>query len=118
MATLLSVNVGLPKDVTWQGRTVHTGIWSARSRARAWPGASTSTATASATAAGTAANSSRSARAARTAAGRGHRPARFPPVKTPGRATAPLGVGRDARSPVAGWPWSWRRTGRCGQGVR
>jgi ferredoxin-NADP reductase/MOSC domain-containing protein YiiM len=24
---LLSVNVGLPKDVGWQGRTVHTGIW-------------------------------------------------------------------------------------------
>jgi ferredoxin-NADP reductase/MOSC domain-containing protein YiiM len=24
---LLSVNVGLPKDVAWQGRTVHTGIW-------------------------------------------------------------------------------------------
>jgi ferredoxin-NADP reductase/MOSC domain-containing protein YiiM len=27
MATLLSVNVGLPKDVPWQGRTVYTGIW-------------------------------------------------------------------------------------------
>jgi ferredoxin-NADP reductase/MOSC domain-containing protein YiiM len=27
MATLLSVNVGLPRDVNWQGRTVHTGIW-------------------------------------------------------------------------------------------
>jgi ferredoxin-NADP reductase/MOSC domain-containing protein YiiM len=27
MATLLSVNVGLPKDVAWQGHTVHTGIW-------------------------------------------------------------------------------------------
>src|SRR3954454_11476613 len=27
MTTLLSVNVGLPKDVAWQGRTVHTGIW-------------------------------------------------------------------------------------------
>jgi ferredoxin-NADP reductase/MOSC domain-containing protein YiiM len=27
MATLLSVNVGLPQDVAWQGRTVHTGIW-------------------------------------------------------------------------------------------
>ena len=24
---LLSVNVGLPRDVTWQGRTVHTGVW-------------------------------------------------------------------------------------------
>ncbi|MGW5663562.1 MOSC domain-containing protein [Streptomyces sp. NPDC003758] len=27
MATLLSVNVGIPKDVPWQGRTVHTGAW-------------------------------------------------------------------------------------------
>ena len=27
MATLLSVNVGLPKDVGWQGHTVHTGVW-------------------------------------------------------------------------------------------
>ena len=24
---LLSVNVGLPRDVPWQGRTVHTGVW-------------------------------------------------------------------------------------------
>ncbi|HEY4420937.1 MAG TPA: MOSC domain-containing protein [Pseudonocardia sp.] len=27
MASLLSVNVGMPKDVAWEGRTVHTGIW-------------------------------------------------------------------------------------------
>ncbi|WP_369386799.1 MOSC domain-containing protein [Streptomyces sp. CG1] len=27
MATLLSVNVGMPKDVSWQGRAVHTGAW-------------------------------------------------------------------------------------------
>jgi ferredoxin-NADP reductase/MOSC domain-containing protein YiiM len=27
MGRLLSVNVGLPRDVTWQDRTVHTGIW-------------------------------------------------------------------------------------------
>ena len=27
MATLVSVNVGMPRDVEWQGRTVHTGIW-------------------------------------------------------------------------------------------
>ena len=27
MASLLSVNVGMPKDVAWQGKTVHTGIW-------------------------------------------------------------------------------------------
>jgi ferredoxin-NADP reductase/MOSC domain-containing protein YiiM/ferredoxin len=25
--SVLSVNVGMPKDVSWQGRTVHTGIW-------------------------------------------------------------------------------------------
>jgi hypothetical protein len=25
--TLLSVNVGLPKDVAWQGRTVFTGVF-------------------------------------------------------------------------------------------
>jgi len=24
---LLSVNVGMPRDVTWQGRTVHTAVW-------------------------------------------------------------------------------------------
>ncbi len=29
MARLLSVNVGLPRDVTWQGKIVHTGIWKA-----------------------------------------------------------------------------------------
>ncbi|MEV6212974.1 MOSC and FAD-binding oxidoreductase domain-containing protein [Kitasatospora sp. NPDC051914] len=27
MAKLVSVNVGLPKDVRWRGRTVRTGIW-------------------------------------------------------------------------------------------
>jgi ferredoxin-NADP reductase/MOSC domain-containing protein YiiM/ferredoxin len=27
MATLVSVNVGLPKDVQWRGGTVHTGVW-------------------------------------------------------------------------------------------
>ena len=27
MATLLSLNVGMPKDVSWRGRTVHTGVW-------------------------------------------------------------------------------------------
>lgn len=24
---LLSVNIGLPRDVAWRGRTVHSGIW-------------------------------------------------------------------------------------------
>ncbi|MFJ9896593.1 MOSC domain-containing protein [Streptomyces sp. NPDC091280] len=27
MPTLLSVNVGMPKDVPWEGRTVRTGVW-------------------------------------------------------------------------------------------
>src|SRR6516165_4607370 len=27
MARLLSVNVGLPRDIEWQGKTVHTAIW-------------------------------------------------------------------------------------------
>src|SRR5579871_2813595 len=27
MARLLSVNVGLPRDIEWKGRTVRTGIW-------------------------------------------------------------------------------------------
>jgi ferredoxin-NADP reductase/MOSC domain-containing protein YiiM len=27
MARLLSVNVGLPRDIAWQGRTVHTAVW-------------------------------------------------------------------------------------------
>ena len=26
-ARLISVNVGLPRDIEWRGRTVHTGIW-------------------------------------------------------------------------------------------
>jgi ferredoxin-NADP reductase/MOSC domain-containing protein YiiM len=29
MGRLLSINVGLPRDVAWQGKTVHTGIWKA-----------------------------------------------------------------------------------------
>src|SRR5664279_710900 len=29
MACLLSVNVGLPQDITWQGKTVHTAVWKA-----------------------------------------------------------------------------------------
>ena len=27
VATLVSVNVGMPREVSWQGRTVFTGIW-------------------------------------------------------------------------------------------
>jgi len=29
MARLLSVNVGLLRDIAWQGRTVHTAVWKA-----------------------------------------------------------------------------------------
>jgi ferredoxin-NADP reductase/MOSC domain-containing protein YiiM len=34
MARLLSVNVGLPRDIPWQGKTVHTGIWKTPVRGR------------------------------------------------------------------------------------
>src|SRR4051794_34279859 len=27
MARLLSVNVGLPRDIAWRGNTVHTSVW-------------------------------------------------------------------------------------------
>ena len=29
MGRLLSINVGLPRDIPWQGRTIYTGIWKA-----------------------------------------------------------------------------------------
>jgi len=34
MAGLLSVNVGLPRDIEWKGRTVRTGIWKEAVRGR------------------------------------------------------------------------------------
>lgn len=34
MARLLSVNVGLPRDIAWQGRTVHTAVWKEPVRGR------------------------------------------------------------------------------------
>src|ERR1700758_367475 len=34
MARLLSVNVGLPRDIEWKGRIVHTGIWKHAMRGR------------------------------------------------------------------------------------
>ena len=34
MARLLSVSVGLPHDIEWRGRTVHTGIWKEPVRGR------------------------------------------------------------------------------------
>ena len=36
--SLLSVNVGLPRDVSWQGRTVRTRSGRGRSTARGWSG--------------------------------------------------------------------------------
>jgi ferredoxin-NADP reductase/MOSC domain-containing protein YiiM len=34
MARLLSVNVGLPRDVAWRGKTVHTAVWKTSVRGR------------------------------------------------------------------------------------
>lgn len=34
MARLLSVNVGLPRDILWEGRTVHTAVWKSPVRGR------------------------------------------------------------------------------------
>jgi ferredoxin-NADP reductase/MOSC domain-containing protein YiiM/ferredoxin len=34
MSRLLSVNVGLPRDIDWKGRAVHTGIWKSRVNGR------------------------------------------------------------------------------------
>ena len=34
MSRLLSVNVGLPRDIPWKGRTVHTAIWKEAVRSR------------------------------------------------------------------------------------
>jgi hypothetical protein len=34
MARLLSVNVWLPRDVLWSGKTVHTSIWKAPAQGR------------------------------------------------------------------------------------
>jgi len=34
MARLLSVNVGLPRDIEWKGRTVHTAVWKEPVRGR------------------------------------------------------------------------------------
>jgi MOSC domain-containing protein YiiM len=38
MAQLLSVSVGLPRDIAWKGRTVHTAIWKNPVRSRAHAG--------------------------------------------------------------------------------
>jgi len=34
---LLSVNLGKPKDVPWQGKIVHTGAWKHPVAGRRWP---------------------------------------------------------------------------------
>ncbi|ALL68442.1 Flavohemoprotein Flavohemoglobin Nitric oxide dioxygenase [Paraburkholderia caribensis MBA4] len=38
MARLVSVNVGLPRDVKWKDRSVHTGIWKKPVKGRCWVG--------------------------------------------------------------------------------
>jgi len=38
MAHLLSVNVGMPRNIEWQGRTVHTGIWKSPVQGRTFVG--------------------------------------------------------------------------------
>jgi ferredoxin-NADP reductase/MOSC domain-containing protein YiiM/ferredoxin len=38
MARLLSVNVGMPRDIDWKGRTVRTGIWKEPVHDRCWVG--------------------------------------------------------------------------------
>jgi ferredoxin-NADP reductase/MOSC domain-containing protein YiiM len=38
MARLLAVNVGLPRDIEWKGRTVHTGLWKYPVLGRCWVG--------------------------------------------------------------------------------
>ena len=38
MPRLLSVNVGLPRDIDWKGRTVRTGIWKEPVHNRCWVG--------------------------------------------------------------------------------
>ena len=48
MAMLVAVNVGLPRDVAWNDRVVHTGAWKTTVKPRTtavwrawWPGAGT-----------------------------------------------------------------------------
>jgi ferredoxin-NADP reductase/MOSC domain-containing protein YiiM len=38
MPTIVSVNVGMPREVPWQGRTVRTGIWKAPAAGRVFAG--------------------------------------------------------------------------------
>src|ERR1700684_3107639 len=38
MARLLSVNVGMPRDIDWKGRAVRTGIWKEPVHDRCWVG--------------------------------------------------------------------------------
>ncbi len=33
-ARLVSVNIGLPRDISWRGKTVHTGIWKSSAQGR------------------------------------------------------------------------------------
>src|SRR5436190_116062 len=36
VAKLLSINVGLPRDIQWQGRTVRTAVWKEPIAGRCW----------------------------------------------------------------------------------
>ncbi len=54
---LLSVNVGMPKDVPWQGKTVQQACGNTRWPGGEWRGTRTSTVTAKATCRGMAASS-------------------------------------------------------------
>ena len=45
MPRLLSVNVGLPRDVAWRGKMVHTAVWKPPFKAVVWRDGSTSTVT-------------------------------------------------------------------------
>jgi MOSC domain-containing protein YiiM len=56
MPRLLSVNVGLPRDIAWRGKTVRTAIWKTPVQGGAWYGGSTLTATGKGTWLGTAAS--------------------------------------------------------------
>ena len=60
MPRLLSVNVGLPRDIAWQGKTVHTAFGRPRFKAGGWCAGSTLMATGKEIWRGMAANTGRS----------------------------------------------------------
>ena len=134
--TLLSVNVGMPKDVAWQGRTVFTGVFkepvdgprrvrrlnidgdgqgdlagTAASSARSSSTSSTRTATGSASSAATTSSTGSSARTSRSTGW---------PTTRSASATATGSAARSSRSPSRGSPatasasaWTIRGCRRC-----